>query len=196
MYSETCEDGTPLGPAICVPTWQVSPHARRPVLEVYSTSHLNWYIKSVFKLMCLFDADITNLNKLNKLLNAHLSMSINKLSNEILILDIYDFPHRNLSVTSLHGKPLSSTFMTSTLCFNVKVFFWMPFFLQNGSDRSKILNESWKRLTNSAINIVCLWTLSSAEKQSSCIASRLASTIHAEPHSEFCVRSIKSALGE
>ena len=34
FYSETCDDGRPLGLAICVPTGQVSSHARGSVLKV------------------------------------------------------------------------------------------------------------------------------------------------------------------
>ena len=38
FYCEISDDGTPLGPAICVPTWQKSPPTRGPVLEVYMMS--------------------------------------------------------------------------------------------------------------------------------------------------------------
>ena len=43
----------------------------------------------------------------------------------------------------------------------------MPFFSWSSSDWSKMLNEHWKRLVNSSINIVYPWTFSVIEKQMS-----------------------------
>ena len=41
--------------------------------------------------------------------------------------EICDFPHPNFSMTSLQWQTLSSVFLTSTLCPNVRLFILMPF---------------------------------------------------------------------
>ena len=74
--------------------------------------------------MCLFHADITNLNKFNKTVKVcaytctYVNLAI-KLTFFNLILEILDFPHPNFSMTFPHEQKLSNAFMAWSLCSNV-----------------------------------------------------------------------------
>ena len=68
--------------------------------------------------MCLYHANIRNLNnKLNKTRKVctHAHIYTHKSKKLLFIIHLLD-------VTSLHQQPLSSAFVTRTLCSNIRIF--------------------------------------------------------------------------
>ena len=120
--------------------------------------------------MCLFHADIANLNKLNKNFKSrYIYLYIFKLSSKI---DFFGLDPGNLQF--FNTQTLAHHLFVNNNCpallwlepsAVIEFFFWMPFFSQSSSDWSKMLKECWNRSANSLINIVYPWKLSCVEKQ-------------------------------
>ena len=116
--------------------------------------------------MCLFHADIINLNGLNKTLKyVHIYINLAKKS-------------WSWKFVIFHTRTVAQRLCVSS-----------PW--RSGSNRLKTLNERFKKLASSAINIVYLLTLSGVEKQIS--AHKLLLVL---PVPFMLNRMVTSALGQ